>query len=56
MTPEMAARNVACEDCGHARENHDYSGCLCWIEADASRKCLCKVVYIRFVHERKPPT
>lgn len=53
MTPESAARNVACEGCGHGRENHDYSGCLCWVMADANQKCQCAVVAIRFVHERK---
>lgn len=53
MTPEQAARNVACEDCGHGRESHDYSGCLCWLMADANQKCLCTVVSIAFVHIRK---
>jgi hypothetical protein len=35
-------RNVKCSGCGHSHENHDSSGCLVWVEADASRKCLCK--------------
>ena len=35
--------NAKCADCGHSRESHDYSGCLCWIMADADRKCPCKV-------------
>ena len=36
-------RNEKCYGCGHSRENHDRSGCLVWVEADAHRKCLCKV-------------
>lgn len=32
-----------CADCGHAKESHDYSGCLCWINADAKTPCPCKV-------------
>lgn len=36
-------RNEKCYGCGHNRENHDSSGCLVWVEADAHRKCLCKV-------------
>lgn len=53
MTPAQAARNVACEDCPHTRENHDYSGCLCWIMADTNNKCPCTVISITFVHTRK---
>jgi len=44
---------VACEECGHTRENHDYSGCLCWINADANNKCPCTVIAIKFVHVKK---
>lgn len=36
-------RNEKCYGCGHSRENHDPSGCLVWVNADAERKCLCKV-------------
>lgn len=36
-------RNEKCADCGHSRENHDGSGCLVWINADAHNKCLCKL-------------
>lgn len=36
-------RNEKCYGCGHSRENHDPGGCLVWVEADAHRKCLCKV-------------
>lgn len=36
-------RNEKCYGCGHSRENHDSSGCLVWVDADAHRKCLCKV-------------
>jgi len=53
MDPQKAARNVACEECGHTRENHDYSGCLCWINADANNKCPCTVIAIKFVHVKK---
>jgi hypothetical protein len=53
MTPASAARNVRCEDCGHSRENHDYRGCLVWINADASKPCSCAVVRIEFVHIRR---
>lgn len=35
--------NAPCADCGHTRESHDYSGCMCWIMADANQKCPCKV-------------
>jgi hypothetical protein len=35
-------RNEKCYGCGHSRENHEPSGCLVWVEADSSRKCLCK--------------
>lgn len=37
------SRKDKCADCGHARESHDYSGCLIWINADAKSPCLCKV-------------
>ena len=41
---ERAQLNEKCADCGHTRESHDhYKGCLCWINADANNKCLCKV-------------
>lgn len=36
-------RNSKCAGCGHSKENHDSSGCLVWVEADAGRKCLCRV-------------
>ena len=36
-------RNEKCYGCGHSRENHDRGGCLVWVDADAHRKCLCKV-------------
>jgi hypothetical protein len=35
-------RNAKCANCEHTQENHDYSGCRCWINADASTPCLCK--------------
>jgi hypothetical protein len=40
---QIKFRNAKCVDCGHSRENHDSSGCLVWINADAANKCLCRV-------------
>lgn len=36
-------RNEKCYGCGHSRENHGGDGCLVWVNADAHRKCLCRV-------------
>ena len=40
---ERPERDAKCGVCGHTYESHDYNGCLCFIEADASQPCPCKV-------------